>query len=116
MIFRYLKSRAAPIACAALLATIEFMPVEKVLKRRTRTWAVTSAAMGKLKRGAMMLAKKSGSRLAEPAVKKQMARLRGLMAIERACRLRQGDLLVELIDGLRSSAHRYRSGDASAAQ
>lgn len=73
------------------------MSVEKLRSRRA--WAVTPAAMSNLRRGATLLAKRSASKLAEPVVRRGMSRLRGLMALERACRLRQGDLLVELIDG-----------------
>jgi hypothetical protein len=45
------------------------------------------------------LAKKFANQLSEPAVAKCVGRLKMLMALERACKLRQGDVLVELLDG-----------------
>src|SRR6478735_8475332 len=67
--------------------------------RKRRVWAVTSAGTATLGRGATRLAKRSATQLSRPAVAKCIGRLRALMALERACKLRQGDVLVELIDG-----------------
>lgn len=68
-------------------------------KRKKRVWAATPAATEALGRGAKRLAREFGSKLSQPVVAKCIGRLRALMALERACKLRQGDVLVELIDG-----------------
>lgn len=52
----------------------------------------------KLRRGAQRLHKKSAIRLSEPAVARRMRDLRRLVRSDRACRLKLGDVLVELID------------------
>jgi hypothetical protein len=44
------------------------------------------------------MAKKSAARMATPRVKKNMVRLRELLRAERLCKLRQGDVLVQLLD------------------
>ncbi|HSV15208.1 MAG TPA: DNA methyltransferase [Tepidisphaeraceae bacterium] len=66
--------------------------------RKPRVWATTRAEVRLLGRGAKLMAKKSAARLATPAVKKSMVRLRELLRAERLCKLQQGDVLVQLID------------------
>lgn len=67
-------------------------------QRKSRVWAATPAEMVLLGRGAKRMAKRSASTLAAPTVKKTMMRLRELLRAERLCKLRQGDVLVQLID------------------
>jgi hypothetical protein len=67
--------------------------------RKKRVWATTLSATTELGGGAKRLARKFASQLSEPAVAKCVGQLKMLMALERACKLRQGDVLVELIDG-----------------
>lgn len=54
--------------------------------------------MSLLGRGAKVLARRSERRLAAAGVRKSIERLRTLLEEERACKLRQGDVLIELID------------------
>lgn len=54
--------------------------------------------MSLLGRGAKRMAQRSAATLATPGVKKSMTRLRELLRAERLCKLRQGDVLVQLID------------------
>lgn len=53
----------------------------------------------KLKRGARRLAKKSDIRLREPGVARRLKKLEALLREDRQCKLRLGDVLVELVDG-----------------
>lgn len=67
--------------------------------RKQRVWATTTKATATLGRGAKRLAKKFATQLSRPAVAKRIGELQLLMALERECKLRQGDVLVELFDG-----------------
>ena len=66
--------------------------------RKPRAWAATADAIDLLGRGARRLAKKSAAELSKPAVVKCLRRLRKLLHAERASKLGQGDVLVEMID------------------
>src|SRR6185312_9385597 len=71
------------------------MPVRT---RKLRVWAPSDHAVERLGRGAKRMALKSVATLATPAVKKNMKRLHELLRAERVYKLRQGDVLVHLID------------------
>ena len=71
------------------------------MTRQSPTTAITVRApypTHKLRRGAQRLHKKSAIRLSEPAVARRMNVLRRLVRSDRECRLKLGDVLVELID------------------
>jgi len=68
------------------------------MKRKPRVWAVTPDAMKALGRGAKQLARKSASTLAELNVERSIGHLRKLFELERSCKLKQGDVVVKLID------------------
>src|SRR5688500_13542974 len=67
-------------------------------ERKPRVWAATNDGISLLGHGAKRLATRSIAVLSIPAVIKRMAWLRQLLAEERTCKLRQGDVLIELID------------------
>jgi DNA modification methylase len=69
------------------------------IERRKRTWAPTINAVPLLARSAQQLARVSASRIATPAATEVLAKYRYAMALERACKLIRGDLLVLLLDG-----------------
>src|SRR5438067_13571758 len=62
-------------------------------KRKRRVWATTPAATAALGRGAKRLAEKFATQLSRPDVAKCIGRLQLLLALERECKLRQGDVL-----------------------
>lgn len=68
------------------------------IARKPRVWALTSAEMVRLARGANRMAKKSAEKMATPGASNSLSRLRKLLRAERLCKLRQGDVLVQLID------------------
>ncbi len=75
-----------------------------IAMRKTKAWATTPDAVASLGCGAKRLAAKSATQFSTLAVMKRMVRLRQLLRAERLCKLRQGDVLIQLIDrhGLRA--------------
>lgn len=74
--------------------------------RKPRHWAATTATIPSLGPGAKRLASISAVQLARAPVAKCVKTFCKLLADERTCKLRQGDLLIELID-----RHRLRAID-----
>lgn len=68
-------------------------------RRQKRTWAPTTDTIATLSRSARQLARNSASTLSLPAVAECMRKYQYVSAMERACKLIRGDLLVMLIDG-----------------
>ncbi len=66
-------------------------------KRKSRVWATSLAAVVALGPGARRLARKSAIQLSRRSVAKCVFRLQALLALEQACKLRPGDVLVDLI-------------------
>jgi DNA modification methylase len=67
--------------------------------RRPRQWVPTKDHVDRLSRSARQAFENSASRIARPDVARCLSEIRTLRAVERACKLREGDRLVELIDG-----------------
>lgn len=68
-------------------------------RRQKRTWAPTADGITALGRSARQLARNSASALSFPAVAECLKKYNYVSAVERACKLIRGDLLVTLIDG-----------------
>ena len=66
---------------------------------RERKWAPNLSDVNQLSRSARQLARNSASKIAQPAASKRLGEYQKLLLMERSCKIRRGDLLVELLDG-----------------